>query len=254
MGTRERIDKLLLERGLVASREAGRARILAGDVLVDERPVTKAGSLVDGAAAIRFKSTPAPYASRGGVKLEKALREFHIEAADKIALDVGASTGGFTDCLLQHGAARVFAVDVGYGQLDWKLRSDPRIVVLEKTNVRYLEIEGLPERVNLATIDVSFISLKLVLPAVKRLLEPGAHVVALIKPQFEVGKGEVGKGGVVRSPEDHRRVVEQIQAAAAALGFHSHGVIESPLLGAKGNKEFLIHLTLPAAAQAARQA
>jgi 23S rRNA (cytidine1920-2'-O)/16S rRNA (cytidine1409-2'-O)-methyltransferase len=254
MGTRERIDKLLLERGLVASREAGRARILAGDVLVDERPVTKAGSLVDGAASIRFRSPPAPYASRGGVKLEKALREFHIEVAGKIALDVGASTGGFTDCLLQHGAARVFAVDVGYGQLDWKLRSDPRVVVLEKTNVRHLEIDALPEPINLATIDVSFISLKLVLPALKRLLEPGAHVVALIKPQFEVGKGEVGKGGVVRSAEDHHRVVEQIHTAAAALGFQPHGVIESPLLGAKGNKEFLIHLTLPATAQAARQA
>ena len=245
MGTRERIDKLLLDRGLVTSREAGRARILAGEVLVDERPVTKAGSLVDATAAIRLKSIAAPYVSRGGTKLAKALNEFKIAVAGKSALDVGASTGGFTDCLLQHGAARVFAVDVGYGQLDWRLRNDPRVVVLEKTNVRYLEVSALPSRVGVATVDVSFISLKLVLPSIKNLLEPGADVVALIKPQFEVGKGQVGKGGVVRSPEDHQRVIQEIAAAAAALGFSVHGVIESPLLGPKGNKEFLIHLSLP---------
>jgi 23S rRNA (cytidine1920-2'-O)/16S rRNA (cytidine1409-2'-O)-methyltransferase len=245
MGTRERIDKLLLDRGLVTSREAGRARILAGEVLVDERPVTKAGSLVNPGAAIRLRSSYAVYASRGGAKLAQALHDFRIDAAGKVALDVGASTGGFTDCLLQHGATRVFAVDVGYGQLDWKLRNDPRVVVFEKTNIRYLQISALPCRVSLATIDVSFISLKLVLPAVIKLLEAGAHVVALIKPQFEVGKGQVGKGGVVRSPEDHRRVVEEIESAAVGLGFHLHGVIESPLLGPKGNKEFLIHLGFP---------
>jgi 23S rRNA (cytidine1920-2'-O)/16S rRNA (cytidine1409-2'-O)-methyltransferase len=234
-----------LDRGLVTSREAGRARILAGEVLVDERPVTKAGSLVNAGATIRLKSTSIPYAGRGGVKLAKALREFRIDATGRVALDVGASTGGFTDCLLQHGAARVFAVDVGYGQLDWKLRNDARVVVFEKTNIRYLEASALPSRVNLATIDVSFISLKLVLPAVKKLLEPGADVIALIKPQFEVGKGQVGKGGVVRSPADHQRVVEEVESSAAALGFHSHGVIESPLLGPKGNKEFLIHMSVP---------
>jgi 23S rRNA (cytidine1920-2'-O)/16S rRNA (cytidine1409-2'-O)-methyltransferase len=245
MGTRERIDKLLLDRGLVASREAGRARILAGEVLVDERPVTKAGSLVNTGAAIRLKGTSAPYASRGGAKLAQALHDFHIDAGGKVALDVGASTGGFTDCLLQHGARRVFAVDVGYGQLDWKLRNDPRVVVFEKTNIRYLPISALPCRVDLATIDVSFISLKLVLPALLKLLEAGADVVALIKPQFEVGKGQVGKGGIVRSSEDHRRVVEEIESAAVGLGFQQHGVIESPLLGAKGNKEFLIHLSFP---------
>ncbi|MGH7929827.1 MAG: TlyA family RNA methyltransferase, partial [Candidatus Binatia bacterium] len=192
----------------------------------------------------------APYASRGGAKLAKALLEFHIDVGGKTALDVGASTGGFTDCLLQHGAARVFAVDVGYGQLDWKLRNDQRVVVLEKTNIRHLEAGALRRPVDLATIDVSFISLKLVLPAVKRLLEPGAEVVALIKPQFEVGKGQVGKGGVVRSAEAHRRVVEEIQDAAAALGFLLHGIVESPLLGPKGNKEFLIHLRLPASSDA----
>ena len=205
MGTRQRLDKLLFDRGLVTSREAGCARILAGEVLVDDRPVTKAGSLVNATAAIRIRSNAAAYASRGGVKLAKALSSFHINVAGRVALDVGASTGGFTDCLLQHGAARVFAVDVGYGQLDWKLRNDRRVVVFEKTNIRYLEIGRLSRRVDLATIDVSFISLRLVIPAVKRLLEPGADLVALIKPQFEVGKGRVGKGGVVRSLEDHRQ-------------------------------------------------
>jgi 23S rRNA (cytidine1920-2'-O)/16S rRNA (cytidine1409-2'-O)-methyltransferase len=245
MGTRERIDKLLLDRGLVTSREAGRARILAGEVLVDERPVTKAGSLVAATAAIRLRSPAAPYASRGGAKLAKALTDFNIAIAGKTALDVGASTGGFTDCLLQHGAARVFAVDVGYGQLDWRLRNDPRVTVYEKTNIRYVEPGVFPCRVAVATIDVSFISLKLVLPAVKKLLEPGADVIALIKPQFEVGKGAVGKGGVVRSSEDHRRVVEEISSVALALGFSVHGAIESPLLGPKGNREFLLHLNLP---------
>ena len=244
MGTRERIDKLVVTRGLVTSREAGRARLMAGEVLVDDQPVTKVGSLVDAGAVIRFKSSPTPFASRGGVKLAKALQEFNVNVGGRIAVDVGASTGGFTDCLLQHGAARVYAVDVGYGQLDWKLRNHPRVVVFEKTNIRYLDVRSLPSRVNLATIDVSFISLKLVLPAVKTLLEREAEVVALIKPQFEVGKGRVGKGGVVRSPEEHRRVVEEIENAAARLDFQRHGVIESPLLGPKGNKEFLIHLSL----------
>jgi 23S rRNA (cytidine1920-2'-O)/16S rRNA (cytidine1409-2'-O)-methyltransferase len=254
MGTRERIDKLLLDRGLVTSREAGRARILAGEVLVDERPVTKAGSLVAATAAIRLRSPAALYASRGGAKLAKALTDFNIAIAGKTALDVGASTGGFTDCLLQHGAARVFAVDVGYGQLDWRLRNDPRVTVFEKTNIRYVELGLFPCRVAVATIDVSFISLKLVLPAVKNLLEPGADVIALIKPQFEVGKGAVGKGGVVRSSEDHRRVVEEISSAALALAFTVHGVIESPLLGPKGNREFLLHLSLPPHAGASQRA
>lgn len=243
----------MLDRGLVASREAGRARILAGDVLVDERPVTKAGSLVDATAAIRLRSAAAPYVSRGGAKLAKALGDFNIDVAGKTALDVGASTGGFTDCLLQHGAARVFAVDVGYGQLDWRLRNDPRVVVFEKTNVRYLEASALPCRAGLAVIDVSFISLKLVLPPVKKLLEPGADVVALIKPQFEVGKGQVGKGGVVRSPEDHQRVIEEIAGAAAALGFRVYRAIESPLLGPKGNREFLMHLGNSPSSEAPRR-
>lgn len=243
MGKRERLDKLLIERGLVASREEGRGRILAGDVLVNDQPLTKAGTLVDEQAAIRIKSKGVPYASRGGSKLEAALQSFGIDPTGKTVLDVGASTGGFTDCLLAHGARQIFAVDVGYGQLDWRLRNDPRVVVLEKTNIRYLELKSLPRPADLATIDVSFISLKLVIPQVKTLLLPDNQIVALIKPQFEVGKGKVGKGGVVRSHEEHERVIEEIRSAAIKLGYGVRGVIESPLLGPAGNKEFFIHLS-----------
>jgi len=233
---------LLVERGLVASREEGRSRILAGEVLVDDQPLAKAGSLVDSNALIRMKGKSLPYVSRGGVKLEKALQEFSIEVGDKVVLDVGASTGGFSDCLLAHGARRVYAVDVGYGQLDWKLRNDPRVVVLEKRNIRYLEGEELSDPPQIATIDVSFISLRLVLPKVQKLLTPYGEIVALIKPQFEVGKGKVGKGGVVRSGEEHRRVIEEIKEAAVALKLEVRGVTESPLLGPKGNREFFIYL------------
>ena len=243
MGKRERLDKLLVERGLVGSREQSHGMILAGDVLVDDHPVTKAGSLVDERAVIRVRSTPSPYVSRGGTKLEKALEEFQIDIRGKTALDVGASTGGFTECLLAHGAREVFAVDVGYGQLDWKLRNDPRVKVYEKTNIRYLEVSALPGPAALATIDVSFISLKLVLPAVKKLLVPAGEIIALIKPQFEVGRGKVGKGGVVRSPAEHLRVIEEIKESAARFGYAARGVVESPLMGPKGNKEFLLHLT-----------
>ena len=242
MGKRQRLDRLLVDRGLVASREEGRARILAGEVFVREQACAKAGTLVDPDAEIRLKRKASPYASRGGSKLEKALREFGVRVEDKIALDVGASTGGFTDCLLAHGARVVYAVDVGYGQLDWKLRNDPRVLIFEKTNIRYLDVHALPRPADLATIDVSFISLRLVLPEVKRLLVPEHEIVALIKPQFEVGKGKVGKGGVVRSADEHARVIEEIAGAARALGFIVEGVTESPLLGPAGNKEFFMHL------------
>lgn len=241
MGKRERLDLLLLERRLVDSREEGRRKILAGDVLVNDQAVTKAGSLVDAGAAIRLKPM-SRYVSRGGFKLEKALSEFTIDVNGKTVIDIGASTGGFTDCLLAHGAARVFAVDVGYGQLDWKLRNDPRVVVFEKTNIRYLARSALPGPAELATIDASFISLKLILPRVKELLAARHEIIALIKPQFEVGKGKVGKGGVVRAPEEHARVIGEIQASAAAIGYETVGITESPLLGPKGNKEFLIYL------------
>lgn len=242
MGKRERLDKLLVERGLVASREEGRRRILAGEVLVDDRPFAKAGSLIDKDSPIRLRGKALPYVSRGGVKLEGALRHFQIEVENKIVLDVGASTGGFTDCLLAFGARRVYAVDVGYGQLDWKLRNDPRVVVLEKTNIRHLKIDRLQEPPELATIDASFISLRIVLPSVRSLLVRKGEVVALIKPQFEVGKGKVGKSGVVRRREEHERVIEEIREAAAAVQLQAIGVAESPLLGPKGNKEFFIHL------------
>jgi 23S rRNA (cytidine1920-2'-O)/16S rRNA (cytidine1409-2'-O)-methyltransferase len=244
MGKRERLDLILIQRQLVMSREEGRRRILAAEVLVNEQPLTKAGALVDRTAEIRLK-TVSPYVSRGGFKLEKALRHFRVDVKNKVALDVGASTGGFTHCLLSHGARQVYAVDVGYGQLDWKLRNDPRVVVLEKRNIRYLEATDLPSAADIATIDVSFISLRLVLPTVRTLLRPGGEIIALIKPQFEVGKGKVGKGGVVRSHDEHVRVIDEIKAAAATLGFTIHEVTESPLHGAKGNKEFLIHLRNP---------
>jgi 23S rRNA (cytidine1920-2'-O)/16S rRNA (cytidine1409-2'-O)-methyltransferase len=241
MGKRERLDKILLERRLVASREEGRGRILAGDVWVNDRRMTKAGTLLDASVMIRIHAAP-PYVSRGGTKLEKALDAFGVTVKDKVALDVGASTGGFTDCLLAHGALRVYAVDVGYGQLDWKLRNDPRVVVLERTNIRYLRVADLPRAADLATVDVSFISLRLVLPQVRTLLSAGAPIVALIKPQFEVGKGKVGKGGVVRSPQEHQRVIDEITTVAAGIGYQVAGLVESPLLGPKGNKEFLMHL------------
>lgn len=243
MGKRERLDLLLLDRRLVESREEARRRILAGEVLVNNQPATKAGSLVEPGAQIYLKPAPR-YVSRGGFKLEKALREFDIRLEDRIALDVGASTGGFTDCLLAHGAARVVAVDVGYGQFDWKLRSDPRVVLFERTNIRHLSRTSLPSNIDLATIDASFISLKLILPCVKTLLPARHEVIALIKPQFEVGKGKVGKGGVVRSAAEHVRVVAEIKEAALSLGYDICGVTESPLLGPKGNREFLLYLRM----------
>ena len=209
---------------------------------VKDQSVTKAGALVDKDAPIRLQGKATPYVSRGGSKLEKALEEFEVKAEGVIALDVGASTGGFTDCLLTRGARRVYAVDVGYGQLDWKLRNDPRVIVMEKKNIRYLQPEELPEQPGLAVVDVSFISLRLVLPKIRDLLAEGGKILALIKPQFEVGKGKVGKGGVVRSPEEHDRVLLEVREAAEAIGLEVSGVTESPLLGRKGNKEFFIYL------------
>jgi 23S rRNA (cytidine1920-2'-O)/16S rRNA (cytidine1409-2'-O)-methyltransferase len=239
---KDRLDKLLVERGLVLSRERARALILAGKVVVDDHAVDKAGAQVAADAVIRLKGEDIPYVSRGGLKLEKALDEFTVAVAGRIAVDVGASTGGFTDCLLQRGAARVYAVDVGYGQLAWKLREDPRVVNLERTNIRELTAERLGERPSLAVIDASFISLDKVLPPTLDLLTAEAEVVALIKPQFEVGRGEVGKGGVVRDARKHAQVVEKVTETALVLGCRVLGVTESPILGPKGNREFLIHL------------
>lgn len=240
--SKERLDLLLVERGFVGSREEAARRIMAGEVLVGEVVVTKAGTRVDCSLELRVKKRSATYASRGGSKLAGAFQHFEVEVDGRVGIDVGASTGGFTDYLLKRGARLVYAVDVGYGQLDWRLRQDQRVVVFEKTNIRYLEPGALGEIPDLAVVDVSFISLRLVLPQVQVLLAPCSDLVALIKPQFEVGKGKVGKGGVVRSDEEHRRVVDEIQSAAAAMGLESHGVVESPLVGPKGNKEFFVHL------------
>lgn len=237
-----RLDKLLVDRALVPSRERARALILAGKVVVGEHAVDKAGAQVAEDAPVRLKGEDIPYVSRGGLKLEKGLDHFAVDPAGRVAVDVGASTGGFTDCLLQRGATKVFAVDVGYGQLAWSLREDPRVVNLERTNIRELTAEHLGERPSLAVIDASFISLDKVLPPTLALLAPGAEILALIKPQFEVGKGQVGKGGVVRDAEQHAAVVERIRTLAESLGCLVLGVTESPILGPKGNREFLIHL------------
>jgi 23S rRNA (cytidine1920-2'-O)/16S rRNA (cytidine1409-2'-O)-methyltransferase len=237
---KERIDKILVERGLVPSRERARALILAGQVLVSETVVDKAGSQIYTDAPIRLKIDDIPYVSRGGLKLEKALDEFEVLVEGVVAIDVGASTGGFTDCLLQRGASRVYAVDVGYGQLDWKLRSDERVTNLERTNIRHLEPATLADIPSLAVIDASFISLEKVLPPTLLLLTENAQIVALIKPQFEVGRGEVGKGGVVRDQAKHDQVIERISAFVLNSGCKIIGLTESPLLGPKGNREFLI--------------
>lgn len=239
MSDRERLDVLLVTRALVESREQARRLIMAGEVLVDGRLVDKPGTRVPREAALEVRALPR-YVSRGGEKLAAALEVFPVHVTGAICADVGASTGGFTDCLLQHGAARVYAIDVGYGQLDYRLRQDERVVVLERTNARY--VEQLAEAVDLVTIDASFISLRLLLPVVKGWLRPQASVIPLIKPQFEAGKRDVGKGGVVRDRAVHRRVLEDILTAALGFGFTVHGLIRSPLLGPSGNIEFLAWL------------
>ena len=233
---------MVLDRGLVPSRERARALIMAGQVVVDDHVADKAGQMVPVDADIRLKGETLPFVSRGGLKLQKALDEFRLDVSGLAVLDVGASTGGFTDCLLQRGARKVFAVDVGYGQLAWKLRTDDRVVNLEKTNIRYLTPDGLPEIPDMAVIDASFISLAKVLPATVGLVRENGTIVALIKPQFEVGRGEVGKGGVVRDANKHREVTEAVCALAESLGLDVLGVTESPILGPKGNREFLICL------------
>jgi len=239
---KERLDKLLVQRGLAVSRERARALILAGKVIVDDHRVDKAGAQVPVDADLRLKGADIPYVSRGGLKLEKALTEFFIKVKDKVAIDVGASTGGFSDCLLQHGLKKIYAVDVGYGQLAWSLREDPRVVNMERCNIRHLQPDQLADVPTLAVIDASFISLAKVLPNTLNLLTQDAEVIALIKPQFEVGKGQVGKGGVVKDENQHKEVVEQICDLARNLNCTVLGTTESPLLGPKGNREFLIYL------------
>jgi 23S rRNA (cytidine1920-2'-O)/16S rRNA (cytidine1409-2'-O)-methyltransferase len=230
-----------MQRGMAPSQERARALIMAGSVLVKESVVDKAGALVSAEAAIRIRGADLPYVSRGGMKLKGALDSFRLNVRDLVVLDVGSSTGGFTDCLLQEGAAKVYALDVSYGQLAWKLRDDPRVVPIERTNIRYFTGDGIGENIDLATIDASFISLKLVIPAVLKLIAADALLLALIKPQFEVGKNEVGKRGVVKDPDQHRRVIEEITGFCQEHYLEVAGVCTSPLAGPAGNKEFFIY-------------
>ena len=239
---RERIDKLLVDQGLAESRTKAQAMIMAGVVLVDEQRVEKPSQQFDINSSIRVKGGDDPtsrYVGRGGLKLEAALREFRIDVEERVCLDVGASTGGFTDCLLQHGAKNVVAIDVGHNQIDWRLRSDHRVEVREGVNARYLQPEDFSQKFDLAVIDVSFISVTKVLPAIVPLVREGGAIITLIKPQFEVGRGEVGGGGIVRDAAKRLRVVEDVNDAARALGLDVGNVIESPIQGAEGNVEFL---------------
>jgi 23S rRNA (cytidine1920-2'-O)/16S rRNA (cytidine1409-2'-O)-methyltransferase len=236
-----RLDVALVERGLADTRAAAQRLVMAGLVFSGDRRLDKAGLNVGEDMALEVRGQPHPYVSRGGMKLEKALDHFALPVEDRIALDVGASTGGFTDCLLQRGAAKVYAVDVGTNQLAWKLRSDPRVVSMEKTNIRDVTRAQVPEPIDIIVCDASFIGLRTALPAALALAAPGAHLVALIKPQFEVGKGRVGKGGVVREPELHREVCDTIEAwLSGQPGWRVLGITDSPIEGAEGNKEFLI--------------
>jgi 23S rRNA (cytidine1920-2'-O)/16S rRNA (cytidine1409-2'-O)-methyltransferase len=236
---KQRIDQLLVDRQLVESREKARALILAGHVLVNGQREDKAGHAVPVDASIELAELPR-YVSRGGLKLEAALDHFGIDVTGKLALDVGSSTGGFTDCLLQHGAARVYAIDVGTGQLDWKLRNDPRVIVHEQVNARYLGKAQVPELVNLAVCDVSFISVTMILPVLPDLLAESAEMVVLVKPQFELERHQIGKGGIVRDPQLHQLACVRVEQAVRALGFVAE-LMPSPILGAEGNHEFLLH-------------
>jgi 23S rRNA (cytidine1920-2'-O)/16S rRNA (cytidine1409-2'-O)-methyltransferase len=238
-----RLDKLLIEKELVESREKAKALILEGNVLVNGATVDKAGTTVKRDAVLTLKNKM-PYVSRGGLKLEHALIEFNINVKNQVAMDIGASTGGFTDCLLQRGAAKVYAVDVGYGQFSWKLRHDSRVCLLEKTNIRYLDKQRIPDRIGFATIDVSFISLSKVIPKVLEFLAPDGEIVALIKPQFEAGKKDVGKGGVVKDEKKRNTVIERIKRESEETGFNVIGTTTSPIKGPKGNVEYLIYLKL----------
>ncbi len=243
--SKKRLDLLLVDKGLAPSRQRARALIMAGKVLVDTLCVDKPGSQVHPSSDIVVKGDDIPYVSRGGLKLEAALKETRISVKGLVCMDVGASTGGFTDCLLQHGAAKVYAVDVGYGQLAWKLRRDQRVVAIERTNIRYMEPSTVPEPVDLVTIDASFISLKTVVPPVLKFMSPSGTILALIKPQFEAGKGRVGKGGVVRDPEQRRAIVSDLVHFFEDAHLRCGPVIPSPVLGPKGNQEYIILLSHP---------
>lgn len=244
MAEKKRLDVLLLEKGLAESRQKAQSFIMAGQVFVDGKRMEKAGTPVPEHASIELRGQTMPYVSRGGFKLEKALNTFPIDLTGVTAIDAGASTGGFTDCMLQRGAVKVYAVDVGYGQLAWSLRSDPRVVCMERTNVRYLTPEVIPEPLDFATVDVSFISLKLILPALRSLMKDTGEVVCLVKPQFEAGKEKVGKKGVVRDPAVHLEVLEQFLCHVKESGFFVKGLTFSPIRGPEGNIEYLGYLTV----------
>ena len=243
---KKRLDVLLFERGMAESRQKAQTLVMSGQVYVEGKREDKAGTQIKLDAHIEVRGGQNEFVSRGGLKLQKALDTFSVSPQGMTALDAGASTGGFTDCLLKRGAKRVYAVDVGYGQLDWKLRRDPRVVCMERTNLRYLTKENISEPLDLATLDLSFISLRLVLPAVRTLLSDGGQVLCLIKPQFEAGKEKVGKKGVVREPKTHREVLEQFLIYAGECGFSVQGLSFSPIRGPEGNIEFLGHLTVGA--------
>lgn len=244
MKIKKRLDVLLMEQGYADSRTKAQAIIMSGMVYVAGQKADKPGTAYEETVTLEVRGASCPYVSRGGLKLEKALRDFGVDPTGYVCSDSGASTGGFTDCLLQQGASKVFAIDVGYGQLDWKIRSDPRVVVMERTNVRYVTPEQLGEPLDLSVIDVSFISLKIVLPVIKTFLKPTGQVLCLIKPQFEAGKDKVGKKGVVREPETHKEVLDNFVALANSLDFKILGLTFSPVKGPEGNIEFLGHLTL----------
>lgn len=237
-----RLDLALVEKGLAASREKAKALIMAGQVLVDGKKIDKAGTSINPNLKIEIIGDDLPFVSRGGLKLKKALDTFPISLTDKVMADIGASTGGFTDCALQNGATKIYAVDVGYGQLAWKLRTDPRVVNMERTNARYLTLENLGEKVDFISIDVAFISLEKILPAINNILKDTGEVVALIKPQFEAGKEKVGKKGVVRDPKIHLEVIDKIIKISLELGFSIKGLTSSPIKGPEGNIEYLLWL------------
>ncbi|WP_315168646.1 TlyA family RNA methyltransferase [Metaclostridioides mangenotii] len=239
---KKRIDVLLVEQGFFDSRERAKKSLMAGLVFVDNQRCDKAGTEVKIDSKIEVKGNPIPYVSRGGLKLEKALKNFNLTLEGKVCMDIGSSTGGFTDCMLQNGATKVFSIDVGYGQLAWKLRQDERVVCMERTNIRYVTLEDIGEQANFASIDVSFISLKLVLPKAKELLREGGEVVALIKPQFEAGREKVGKKGVVREKSTHIEVIDMVSRFALENGFEILELDFSPIKGPEGNIEYLIHL------------
>ncbi len=239
---KERLDVLLVQRGMAASREKAKAMIMAGEILVDGEREDKAGSMFPDTVTITQKGRPLPYVSRGGLKLEKAMTHFGLDLTGKICMDVGASTGGFTDCMLQNGAVKVYAVDVGHGQLDWKLRNDERVVCMERTNIRYVTPEDIQEPVQFVSIDVSFISLTKVLLPVRNLMEEGAEMTALIKPQFEAGREKVGKKGVVRDPAVHLEVIQTVISYAKSISFGVRHLEFSPIKGPEGNIEYLVHL------------